>query len=177
MVHNRDAVILTLNTKNSSPNTISLIVAAADNNVIGMDNKMPWHIPADFKHFKEITTGKPCIMGRKTYESILDQLGKPLPNRSSIVISRQGYTHTGATSASTLEQAIEIACKLHDEVMVIGGAQIYKLALPLADRIYLTRVHKTPEGDAHFPEFGADWHESDFESHDGFSFVTLDREL
>jgi len=155
---------------------ISLIVATAENNVIGMDNKMPWHIPADFKHFKAITLGKPCIMGRKTYESILDQLGKPLPGRESIVISRGGYTHEGCTSASSVEEAIEKAKAItDDEIMVIGGAQIYALTLPVADRIYLTRVHQSPEGDAFFPEFGADWAETEFESHDGFSFVTLER--
>lgn len=155
---------------------LSLIVATAENNVIGKDNKMPWHIPEDFKHFKEITMGKPCIMGRKTYESILDQLGKPLPGRTSIVISRTGYTHEGCISASSLEEAIEKArAETDEEIMVIGGAQIYKLALPLADRIYLTRVHQAPEGDAFFPEFGADWKEIEFESHEGFSFVTLER--
>lgn len=155
---------------------ISLIVAAADNNVIGQDNKMPWHIPADFKHFKTMTMGKPCIMGRKTYESILDQLGKPLPGRASIVISRSNFTHEGAISATSLEDAIEKAsAETDDEIMVIGGAQIYALALPRANRIYLTRVHQSPEGDAHFPEFGADWNETEFESHDGFSFLTLER--
>lgn len=155
---------------------LSLIVATAENNVIGMDNKMPWHIPEDFKHFKEITLGKPCIMGRKTYESILDQLGKPLPGRESIVISRGGYTHEGCTSAASVEEAIEKAKTITDgEIMVIGGAQIYALTLPIANRIYLTRVHQTPEGDAFFPEFGADWQETEFESHNGFSFVTLER--
>lgn len=158
--------------------TISLIVAVADNNVIGMNNKMPWHIPEDFKHFKEITMGKPCIMGRKTYESILDQLGKPLPGRTSIVVSRSGYEHEGAVSASSLEEAINKAsAEDSDEVMIIGGAQIYKEALNknLADRVYLTRVHQEPEGDAFFPEFGAYWQEKNFEAHDGFSFVTLEK--
>ncbi len=155
---------------------LSLIVAVADNNVIGMDNKMPWHIPADFKHFKEVTMGKPCIMGRKTFESIIDQLGKPLPKRTSIVVSRSGFEHEGAISATSLEDAIEKAkAETDDEIMIIGGSQIYELALPLADRIYLTRVHQEPKGDAFFPEFGADWIESDFEAHDGFSFVTLER--
>lgn len=160
--------------------TLSLIVAVADNNVIGMNNKMPWHIPADFKHFKEITTGKPCIMGRKTYESILDQLGKPLPNRTSIVVSRSGYEHEGAMSAPSLSEAIELAKAFttpdHDnEIMVIGGSQIYALTLPIANRIYLTRVHQEPEGDAFFPEFGPHWIEKDIDRHDGFSFVTLER--
>lgn len=156
--------------------TLSLIVAAAENNVIGIENKMPWHIPEDFKHFKEVTIGKPCIMGRKTYESILDQLGKPLPGRTSIVISRSGYDHEGCISASSLEEAIKKAkSETTDEIMVIGGAQIYQLALPLAKRIYLTRVHQSPEGDAFFPEFGPDWSETAFESHNGYSFITLER--
>ena len=159
---------------------LSLIVAVADNNVIGKDNKMPWHISEDFKHFKEITMGKPCIMGRKTYESILDQLGKPLPNRTSIVVSRSGYEHEGAVSTGSLEEAVDLAkayiSEANDnEIMVIGGAQIYKLALPIANRIYLTRVHQEPEGDAFFPEFGAHWIEKDIDRHDGFSFVTLEK--
>jgi len=155
---------------------LSLIVAVADNNVIGKNNQMPWHISEDFKHFKEITLGKPCIMGRKTFESILNQLGKPLPGRTSIVVSRSGFDHEGAITASSLEEAITIAKKeTEEEIMVIGGSQIYSLALPMADRIYLTRVHQEPEGDAFFPEFGPDWTESDFEAREGFSFVTLER--
>lgn len=155
---------------------ISLIVAVADNNVIGKDNKMPWHIPEDFKHFKEITMGKPCIMGRKTYESILDQLGKPLPGRTSIVVSRSDYQHEGAISTNSLEKAI-IEAKKHneEEIMVIGGSQIYALALPIANRIYLTRVHQEPDGDAFFPQFGADWSETNVEHYEGFSFMTLER--
>ena len=168
-----------MSTEKTKPK-LSLIVAVADNNVIGMDNKMPWHIPEDFKHFKETTMGKPCIMGRKTYESILDQLGKPLPGRTSIVISRSGYTHEGCLPASSLEGAIEKAQaeveeKDGDEIIVMGGAQIYALALPIADRVYLTRVHQEPEGDAFFPEFGADWKEVSFDPHEGFSFLTLER--
>lgn len=157
---------------------ISLIVASAENNVIGLDNKMPWHIPADFKHFKEITMGKPCIMGRKTYESILAQLGKPLPGRASIVISRAGYNHEGCTTVSCLEDAILEAQKHTDnEVMIIGGAQIYNLALEhkLANRIYLTRVHQSPKGDAFFPVLGAEWVEVEKEDHEGFSFITLEK--
>jgi dihydrofolate reductase len=158
--------------------TLSLIVAAADNNVIGFENKMPWHISEDFKHFKSITLGKPCIMGRKTYESILEQLGKPLPKRTSIVISRSGFEHEGALSALSLEGAIEKAGKhTNDEIMIIGGAQIYKLALEnnLVDRIYMTRVHQAPEGDAFFPELGDEWVETDIKPHDGFSFITLEK--
>lgn len=157
---------------------VSLIVAAAENNVIGINNKMPWHIPEDFKHFKEITMGKPCIMGRTTYESILDQLGKPLPGRTSIVISRGGYAHEGCTPASSLAEAIEIAkAENAEEVMIIGGAQIYNLALEenLAKRIYLTRVYQSPEGDAFFPDLGEEWEKTEIEDHDGFSFVTLEK--
>ncbi|HPF77863.1 MAG TPA: dihydrofolate reductase [Alphaproteobacteria bacterium] len=155
---------------------LSLIVAAADNNVIGIDNKMPWHIPEDFKYFKSVTMGKPCIMGRKTYESILAQLGKPLPGRTSIVISRNGYSHEGAITAATLDEAIDKAsAETNDEIMVIGGAQIYALALYKADRIYLTRVHQHPEGDAFFPELGEEWKQIEGTDHDGFSFLIFER--
>ena len=159
--------------------TLSLIVAAADNNVIGKDNKMPWHISEDFQYFKKVTMGKPCIMGRKTYESILDALGKPLPGRRSIVISRSGYSHSGADVFSSLEDAIAAAKENREtdnkEVMVIGGAQIYNLALPLADRVYLTRVHQTPDGDAFFPVLGNRWRQASSDVRDGFSFDVYDR--
>ncbi|MCI5060965.1 MAG: dihydrofolate reductase [Alphaproteobacteria bacterium] len=160
---------------------VSLIVAAADNNVIGKDNKMPWHIPEDFKYFKKVTLGKPCIMGRKTFESILDMLGKPLPGRTSIVVSRRGYAHEGAKSASSLEEAIEIAKKTvgqetDGEIMILGGAQIYALALEkeLVERAYVTRVHQEPEGDAYFPELGPEWQEIERDPYDGFSFTVLE---
>ena len=156
---------------------ISLIVAVADNNVIGKDNKMLWHISEDFKHFKEVTMGKPCIMGRKTYESILDHLGKPLPGRQSIVISRSGFEDSRAVIASSLEHALEEAKLFTDnEVMIIGGAQIYELALPQADKIYFTRVHQSPEGDAYFPEIKKEeWKETSLDERDGYSFITLQR--
>ncbi|MAZ76620.1 MAG: dihydrofolate reductase [Micavibrio sp.] len=156
---------------------ISLIVAAANNNCIGINNTMPWYIPEDFKHFKNITMGKPCIMGRKTYESILEQLGKPLPGRTSIVISRSGYSHVGAISATSLEDALNIAAKeKSDEVMIIGGAQIYKQVIEknLADKIYLTRVNQSPDGDAFFPDLNENWIEIKKESHNGFDFIDLE---
>ena len=156
---------------------ISLIVAAANNNCIGINNTMPWYIPEDFKHFKNITMGKPCIMGRKTYESILEKLGKPLPGRTSIVISRSGYSHVGAISATSLEDALNIAAKeKSDEVIIIGGAQIYKQAIEknLANKIYLTRVHQSPDGDAFFPELDDSWIEIKKESHNGFDFIDLE---
>lgn len=157
---------------------LALIVAVADNNVIGGQNKMLWHIPEDFKHFKNVTMGKPCIMGRKTFESILDHLGKPLPGRVNIVISRKNPQYEGALTVKDLDEAIDQASKVEgvEEIMIVGGAQIYEQALPRADKIYLTRVHQSPEGDAYFPVLNADeWtteSEETFETHD---FVTLSR--
>jgi len=131
----------------------SLIVAVADNGVIGNDNQLPWRIPADLKYFKQVTLGKPIIMGRLTYESI----GKPLPGRSNIVVTRNtAWQAEGVERAGDFSQALAIAKKIADdsdleEVMIIGGATIYREALPLADRLYLTRVHIEVEGDAFFP--------------------------
>ena len=153
--------------------TISLVVAAADNNVIGRDNAMPWHIPEDFKHFKAVTMGKPCIMGRKTFESILEQLGKPLPGRVNIVVSRRNYQHDGALTCKDLEEAIDQASKIDtDEICIVGGAQIYAQAMDLADKIYLTRVHQSPEGDAFFPALGPEWVEESRDEREGFTFLT-----
>lgn len=153
---------------------ISLVVAAADNNVIGKDNAMPWHIPEDFKHFKDVTMGKPCIMGRKTFESILAQLGKPLPGRVNIIVSRKNFQHPGALTCKDLEEALDQAGKTGShEICIIGGAQIYAQALSMADTIHLTRVHQSPEGDASFPALGAEWVETTRDDRDGFSFLTL----
>ncbi len=158
--------------------TISLIVAAADNNVIGGDNKMLWHIPEDFKHFKNVTMGKPCIMGRKTFESIVASLGKPLPGRINIVVSRKNPQYDGALTVKDLDEAFDQAGKVEgvSEIMVIGGAQIYAQALPRADRIYLTRVHQSPEGDATFPALNEDdWEIVEERKIEGCDFLTLDR--
>ena len=137
---------------------LSIIVAKAQNGVIGGDNKMLWHIPEDFRHFKKLTMGKPVIMGRKTYESIFDYLGKPLPKRVSIVVTRQkGYdVPEGHYVVSTLkdahERAKEVAKQLDaEEIFCIGGAQIYEQMLQYTDRIYLTIVEKDFNGDAVFP--------------------------
>ncbi len=155
---------------------ISLVVACADNNVIGVNNTMPWHIPEDFQHFKSITLGKPCIMGRKTFESILAQLGKPLPGRVNIIVSRRNYQHPGALTCKNLEEAIDQARKTGtDEICIIGGAQIYAQSIPLADKIYLTRVHQSPEGDASFPALGNEWIETRRDAHTGFSFLEYQR--
>jgi dihydrofolate reductase len=158
--------------------TLSIIVAVADNNVIGGNNKMLWHIPEDFKHFKNMTMGKPCIMGRKTFESIVESLGKPLPGRVNIVISRRNPQYEGALTVKDLEEAIDQAGKVEgvEEIMIVGGAQIYEQALPRADKIYLTRVHQSPEGDAHFPEINMnEWVEESVDERDGYSFITLTR--
>ncbi|WP_286917671.1 MULTISPECIES: dihydrofolate reductase [Pseudomonas] len=134
---------------------LSLIAALAENRVIGIDNSMPWHLPGDFKYFKATTLGKPIIMGRKTWDS----LGRPLPGRLNLVVSRQpDLDLPGAEVFASLDAAIERAeAWAHeqgaDEVMLIGGAQLYELSLAQADRLYLTRVALQPEGDAWFPEF------------------------
>jgi len=135
---------------------ISLIVAMAHNRVIGKDNGMPWHLPADLKHFKAITSGHPVIMGRKTFESI----GKALPNRRNIVVSRNAeYIAPGAEVVGSLESALNL---VHDqkEIFVIGGAQLFTQALPLAQKMYITYIDLRVEGDTFFPEWDhAQWHE------------------
>lgn len=149
---------------------ISFVVARADNGVIGRDNALPWHLPEDLKHFKRLTLGKPIIMGRKTWES----LGRPLPGRHNIVVTRDaGYAAEGAMVVTSLAAALEAA--EGDEAMIIGGAALFADALPLATRVYLTEVHQAPQGDVTMPAFGAEWRETDREGHDGFSFVTLER--
>jgi len=134
---------------------LSLIAALGENRVIGVDNSMPWHLPGDFKYFKATTLGKPIIMGRKTWDS----LGRPLPGRLNIVVSRQpDLLLEGAEVYPSLEAAVVRAeewakAQGVDELMLIGGAQLYAQGLAQADRLYLTRVALSPEGDAWFPEF------------------------
>jgi dihydrofolate reductase len=164
---------------------ISLIVAMATNRVIGKDNGLIWHLPNDLKFFKTKTMGKPMIMGRNTFESI----GKPLPGRTNIVITRsQTYSPDGVVVTHSLEEALALARTIAnndnvDEVMIIGGAQIYEQSLEMADRLYLTQVHATLEGDAFFPEFDInDWREierEDFTASDknpfDYSFIVFDK--
>ncbi len=159
---------------------IAIIVAQSDNRVIGVKNELPWHLPEDLKFFKQITLGRPIVMGRKTYESI----GRPLPGRTNIVVTRQqDWSVEGVVVASSLTQAIELAAEeLPEEVMIIGGAQIYAEALDLVDRIYLTQVHVVLEGDAHFPQFDEDqWSRKvlrEVKAEDAlpsYSFLTFDR--
>ena len=131
---------------------ISIVAAIGRNRELGKDNKLLWNIPDDLKHFKEVTSGHPIIMGRKTFESI----GRPLPKRLNIVITRdRNYKPEGVTLCNSLEEAIGIASKAHggDEIMIIGGGQIFTQALPLTDRLYLTRIDASFEADTFFPEY------------------------
>ena len=129
--------------------TLTIIVAKAENNVIGNENQLIWHLPNDLKHFKNLTSGHPIIMGRKTFESI----GKPLPNRTIIVITRNSYWNAeGVVIANSLDEAIEKAKELDPEVFIIGGGNIYEQAMDLADVLVVTEVHHSFEGDTKFPE-------------------------
>ncbi|MDR0658336.1 MAG: dihydrofolate reductase [Mediterranea sp.] len=141
---------------------VSIIVAAAENNVIGGNNQLLWRLPNDLKRFKSITTGHTVIMGRKTYDS----MGRALPNRRNIIISRDaGLKIEGCETANSLESALQSAAD-EKEVFVIGGEQIYKQAWDKADRLYLTRVHTEKEGDTFIPEIRADqWTEESRDSH------------
>ena len=149
------------------------------NRLIGNKNQLPWHLPADLAHFKKVTMGKPIIMGRKTYESI----GRPLPGRTNIVLTRAAdFQAEGVLTANTLEQALEYAAG-EDEVMIIGGSSIYELAMPRADRLYMTYIENNHEGDAWFPDFDlAHWRIIDSEEHaadeknpSNYRFVTYRR--
>lgn len=168
---------------------LSMIIAAAENRVMGKDNQMPWHLPNDLQYFKRSTMGKPMIMGRKTYES----LGKPLPGRPHIIITRQtNYQAPNANEqvqvVTNLADAIIAAQALvadteEQEVMVIGGAEICSLAFPQTERLYLTQVHAEVDGDVYFPEFNPnEWREvsrEDYQASDNnpydYSFIVFER--
>ena len=141
---------------------VSLIVAMAKNRVIGTNNRLPWHLPADLKHFKTLTMGHHIVMGRNTYESI----GKPLPGRTSVVVTRNAdYAPPGVMVVNSLEKAI-LVCADDAEIFVIGGAEIYRQAISFADRIYLTKIDADISGDTHFPEFDSNsWLETERISH------------
>lgn len=161
---------------------ISLIVAAAENNVIGLEGKLPWHLPADMKYFKQTTAGHTVIMGRGTYES----LGKPLPGRSNIVITRQeNYAAPGCSVVGSLKAAIDYAAETGDsEAFIIGGGDIFMQSVLWADRIYLTRIFHSFEGDTFFPVLNnEDWvmvneqiHPADEKNKYAFSFQTFERQ-
>ncbi|RQG99999.1 dihydrofolate reductase [Natrarchaeobius oligotrophus] len=155
------------------------IAAVAENGVIGRDGGMPWHIPADLAHFKRTTTDHPVIMGRVTYESILADLGEPLPGRTTIVLtSRDLETPEGVVVANGLDEALEVAERAArerhdvDRAFVAGGATVYEGFLPAVDRLILTEVRDDPDGDTRFPEWDRDaWRERDRDDREGFAFV------
>ena len=158
---------------------ISIVVAISENNAIGKNNQLLWHLPADLKHFKEITSEHTIIMGRKTYDSI----GRPLPNRRNIVITRKvGLVIPNVEVVNSLQEAI-LLCEAENEVFIIGGAEIYKQALTLANRIYLTIVHQNYQADAFFPELKeSEWkevakehHQADEKNNLAYTFSTLER--
>lgn len=156
---------------------ISMIAAMAANRVIGKDNKMPWHLPEELGHFKQVTMGKPIVMGRNTFESI----GRPLPGRKNIVISsNQSLSIEGVTVVHSVEEAI-LAGDNCEELMIIGGARLYEQMLDKADRLYITDIDLAAEGDAYFPNYAQyQWHKSELKTHQStsgiaFSTYTLDR--
>ena len=158
---------------------ITLVVAMAENGVIGHEGKLPWHLPADLAHFKRITQGYPIIMGRRTYESI----GKALPERMNIIVSRTpGFAADGCTVVGCLDEALQAAGEVA-EVKIIGGAQLYQEALPQAQRIELTQVHGHVQGDTFFPrldltewqQVAAEAHAADERNAYALSFLTLER--
>jgi dihydrofolate reductase len=164
---------------------LALIAAVAENGCIGLDNKLPWYLPEDLKYFKAVTSGKPVIMGRSTFDS----LGRPLPNRTNIVITRnRAFTAPeGVRVVHSLDEAVKVAEAVahvagNDEIVIIGGAQIYAEALPRITRMYLTEVKKSVTGDAFFPAWKKeDWQEKGRELHHyepaqlDYSFVVYER--
>lgn len=150
------------NPSNSAPPRICLIAALAANRVIGKNNALPWHLPADLKRFKALTMGHPVVMGRKTYESI----GRPLPGRRNLVITRnRGYSAPGCEVVHSFDAAIA-ACRGAQEIFVIGGAELYRESLPRAHCLEFTEIRAKIEGDATFPEFSmSEWHETGREIH------------
>ncbi|HZI96676.1 MAG TPA: dihydrofolate reductase [Actinomycetales bacterium] len=150
--------------------SVTLVAAVGRNGVIGRDGQLPWPPTGDLKHFKRTTMGHTLVMGRKTYDSI----GRPLPGRTTIVVTRQPRWHAdGVTTASSLDRALALA---EGEVFVIGGGEIYRQAMPRADALLITEVDQAPDGDTTFPEIDpAHWVETSREQHDGFAVVTHTR--
>ena len=158
---------------------VNLILARATNGVIGLNNQLPWHLPEDMAHFKQQTAGAPVIMGRKTWDSLPPRF-RPLPGRQNIVVTRQeNWDKTGALRASSVRNALSF-CEQSSEVWIIGGAQIYAAALPLAHRAVITEIGQDFEGDAYAPVLDASWHETSRTAHVStnglsYSFLTLER--
>lgn len=150
----------------------NLIAAVAENNCIGIKNKIPWNIPEDFQYFKQTTLGKTCVMGQATYESILGYLGKPLPGRQNVVVTLD-KNYQAPEGVRVFNNLDDVFTKLKDEdVFICGGASIYRQTIDRVDTLYITRVHQIVDGDVFFPEIDLNiWHETWREDHDGFSFV------
>lgn len=161
---------------------IVLIAAVSENRVIGRDGGMPWHFSADLKFFKRTTTGHPVIVGRKTYETVVDALGEPFPGRTSVVLTSQSLDlPAGAVLANSVEEAIEqaaidAAARDVETAYVAGGGRVYEQFLPYASRLVLTEIHDSFDGDTYFPDWDDDeWRETARESHEAFDFVTYER--
>ena len=158
---------------------INMIFARAANGVIGRDNTIPWRLPEDMARFKRLTMGRPVIMGRKTWDSLSPKF-RPLPGRTNVVITRQqDWKEAGAKTAASLADALA-QCAAAEEVWIMGGAQIYAQAVPLADRIEVTEIAQDFEGDAYAPKLGPEWREAAREDHVSvngmkFSFVTYEK--
>jgi len=159
--------------------SLSIVVAMDENRLIGKDNKLPWHLPADLAYFKKITTGKSILMGRKTYDSI----GRPLPNRRNIVVSRnEGVLISGCEVVSSIAKALEIT-KDEQEVMIIGGASLCEQVLPKVSRLYITKIEGKFDGDVYFPAYDeAEWGLTSLETHQPneknkyvYHFITMER--
>ncbi len=152
---------------------LTLVAAYADNRVIGDHGTIPWRIPEDFTHFKAVTMGGTLVMGRATYDSI----GRPLPGRTTIVVTRnRDWSAEGVLVAHSLDDALALAAEQPGETYVVGGTQVYEQALPLATHQVLTEVHRSPDGDAHYPTFDrGEWVETRREARDGFEWVWWER--
>jgi dihydrofolate reductase len=155
------------------PKRVVMVAAVAENGVIGKDGDIPWSIPEDLKHFRATTRDNTVVMGRATFDSI----GHPLPYRTNVVVTRDpSWRGEGVLVAPSVEDAVAQAQDLDGDVMIIGGAQIYALAMPLATHQVLTEVHAAPEGDTHYPDFDrSQWRETAREPHNGFDFVWWER--
>lgn len=153
--------------------TVSLIVAIANNGVIGNSTGMPWYIPDDLKHVKAITMGHVLVMGRKTYDTI----GRPLPGRTSIVVTRNPeWSAEGIMSEPSVKEALDLAATIDDEAFIFGGAEIYRLAIDHTDRLLVTEIHANHEGDTYFPEIDwSRWRETERIKNDGYHWVTYER--
>ncbi len=157
---------------------LTLVAAVAKNRVIGSHNALPWYIPEDLKHFKQVTVGKTVLMGKNTFDSIMKRLKKPLPERTNVVITRQmdWEAPEGVLVFHSLEDALE-GLKDHKEVMVAGGGQVFSQLIDKADKLILTEVNKEVDGDVLFPDVDkAIWKEFTREDHDEFSFVEYERQ-